>query len=480
MSAMMPAVHEVDVAPMDAERLVPFLRPDRAEQFQTLAGTGRRRFEGRTVWNVSSTAAGGGVSEMLHRLVRYAKGAGVDSRWVVIEGSPEFFAITKRVHNRLHGEAGEDGALGEEERRVFQDVIADNAKPLLDQLKPADVVLVHDPQPVGLLPLLRERGIAAVWRCHVGTETTNECTDGAWAFLRSWVDTAAAVVFSRAEYVPAWVPPERVQVIPPAIDPLSAKNEPLDDAAVLAILGRAGILDHGGEGAVFVDSDDRHRSIELTANVRRVGGPLSPDVPLLVQVSRWDRLKDMAGVLRAFVDAALGVETGAHLLLVGPDVAGVTDDPEGKQVLDECVAMWEQLPAATRATASLVSLPMDDLDQNAAVVNALQRHATVVAQKSLREGFGLTVAEAMWKGRPVVGSAVGGIQDQVREGVDGLLIADPHDLAAFASAVRTLLTDRVLAQRMGTAAHERVRDNFLADRDLAQWQSLLADLGVGG
>ena len=477
---MMPAVHEVDVAPMDAERLAPFLRPDRAEQFRALAAAGRRRFEGSTVWNVSSTAAGGGVAEMLHRLVRYAKGAGVDSRWVVIEGTPEFFAITKRVHNRLHGEAGDEGALGDEERRVFQDVIADNAKPLLDQLGPADVVIVHDPQPIGLLPQLRERGIPAVWRCHVGTETTNECTDDAWTFLRPWVDTAAAVVFSRQEYVPEWAPPDRVRVIPPAIDPLSAKNEPLDDAAVLAILGRAGILDHSGDGATFVDSDDRTRSVEATAQVCRVGGPLSPDVPILLQVSRWDRLKDMAGVLRAFVDAALGVDAGAHLLLVGPDVSGVTDDPEGKQVLDECVAMWEQLPAATRATASLVSLPMDDLDQNAAIVNALQRHATVVAQKSLHEGFGLTVAEAMWKGRPVVGSAVGGIQDQIRDGVDGLLIADPHDLGAFASAARTLLTDQTLAQRMGKAAHERVRDNFLADRDLGQWEELLADLGVGG
>ena len=477
---MMPAVHDVDVAPMDTERLAPFLRPDRAKEFRMLAETGRRRFGGRTVWNVSSTAAGGGVAEMLHRLVRYTKGAGVDSRWVVIDGSPEFFAITKRIHNRLHGETGDDGPLGEDERRVFQEVIADNAKPLLDQVRPEDVVLVHDPQPVGLLPLLRDRGVVAVWRCHVGTETTNECTDDAWAFLRPWVDTAAAAVFSRAEYVPDWIPETRARIIAPAIDPLSAKNAPLDDDAVLAILGRAGILDHSGDGAVFLDSDDRERTADLEAQVRRVGGPLSPDVPVLLQVSRWDRLKDMAGVLRAFVDAALGAETGAHLLLVGPDVSGVTDDPEGKQVLDECVAMWEQLPSETRATASLVSLPMDDLDQNAAIVNALQRHAAVVAQKSLREGFGLTVAEAMWKGRPVVGSAVGGIQDQVRDGVDGLLIADPHDLGAFASAARTLLTDPPAAQRMGAAAHERVRDNFLADRDLAQWGTLLADLGVGG
>ena len=212
----------------------------------------------------------------------------------------------------------------------------------------------------------------------------------------------------------------------------------------------------------------------------RNGSALSPGVPLLVQVSRWDRLKDMSGVLRAFVEGGVGADTGAHLLLVGPDVAAVTDDPEGKQVLDECTAIWEQQPAATRATASLVSLPMADLEQNAAIVNALQRHARVVAQKSLREGFGLTVSEAMWKGTPVVGSGVGGIQDQIREGVDGLLVADPHDLGAFASAVRSLLDDPTRARVMGEAAHERVRDNFLADRDLGQWMELLGHLGIGG
>jgi trehalose synthase len=267
-------------------------------------------------------------------------------------------------------------------------------------------------------------------------------------------------------------------VIPPAIDPLSAKNQPLDDDTVLTILGRAGILDHAGDGAEFVDADHRTRRVDVDANVTRHGGPLAPDVPLLVQVSRWDRLKDMSGVLRAFVDGSVGADTGAHLLLVGPDVSGVTDDPEGKQVLDECMAMWEQLPAETQATVSLVSLPMDDLEQNAVVVNALQRHALVVAQKSLREGFGLTVSEAMWKSTPVIGSAVGGIQDQVRDGVDGTLVTDPHDLGAFAAAAKALLADPERAKKMGEAGHERVRDNFLADRDLGQWMELIGHLGI--
>jgi trehalose synthase len=472
------AVHEVEVTPVSPEALVPLLRPDRGRELQVLAETGRDVLEGRTIWNISSTAAGGGVSEMLHRLVRYVLGAGVACRWLVIDGTPEFFAVTKRVHNRMHGEQGDDGTLGDAERAVFRRVAEANGEALAGLVAAGDVVIVHDPQPIGLIPALRSAGHPVIWRCHVGTETHNEWTDQAWAFLRPWVELADALVFSRPQYMPDWLPATRARVIAPAIDPLSAKNQPLDDDAVLATLGGAGIVDHSDAGT-FVDSGGRPQRVSIKANVLRDGGPLAPDVPLLVQVSRWDRLKDMAGVLQAFADAGVGKDTGSHLLLVGPDVAGVTDDPEGKQVLDECKAMWEALPAGARSTVSLVSLPMDDLDQNAIVVNAVQRHATVVAQKSIREGFGLTVAEAMWKGRPVVGSAVGGIQDQIRDGVDGLLIADPRDLNAFAAAVRSLLEDSDRAKQMGEAAHERVRDNFLADRDLGQWMQLLGHLGIG-
>jgi trehalose synthase len=286
------------------------------------------------------------------------------------------------------------------------------------------------------------------------------------------------VVFSRAEYFPEWVHAGSARVIAPAIDPLSAKNQPLDDDTCRAILGRAGIVDHPGEGAAFVDEHDKRHGVDFEADVLREGGPLPVDTPLVVQVSRWDRLKDMAGVLRAWADHDVGSRTDAHLLLVGPDVAGVSDDPEGKEVLDECSSFWESMSAEARATASLVSLPMDDLEANAAVVNAVQRHARVVVQKSLREGFGLTVSEAMWKGTPVVGSAIGGIQDQIRDGIDGFLVKDPTDLRAFADAVATILSDADRLEEMGTSAHERVRDNFLADRDLGQWMDLLGHLGV--
>src|SRR5438270_250351 len=206
MSAMIPPVHEVDISPMSPGQLVPLLRPDRGEVLLAMAAKAREELAGRTIWNVSSTAAGGGVAEMLHRLVRYASGAGVSSRWVVIDGNADFFTITKRVHNRLHGESGDDGALGNAERDVMREVTEANAEPFMRLVGQQDVVIVHDPQPVGLVPALRDRGIPVIWRCHVGTETTDQWTDEAWSFLRPWVETADAVVFSRPAYVPRWAP----------------------------------------------------------------------------------------------------------------------------------------------------------------------------------------------------------------------------------------------------------------------------------
>jgi trehalose synthase len=208
-----------------------------------------------------------------------------------------------------------------------------------------------------------------------------------------------------------------------------------------------------------------------TASIVGDDGPPPLARRTVVQVSRWDRLKDMPGVLQGYADH---VDGRAHLLLVGPNVTGVADDPGGAAVFEECVELWRRLPHAQRQHVHLACLPTADVEENAVIVNALQRHARVVTQKSLAEGFGLTVAEAMWKGTPVVASAVGGIVDQITDAC-GVLLPDPSDLSAFGTAVRDLIEHPQVAEKMGAAARERAAD-FLPDVHLARWASVLSAL----
>ena len=201
------------------------------------------------------------------------------------------------------------------------------------------------------------------------------------------------------------------------------------------------------------------------------------DTPLVVQVSRWDPLKDPIGVMRGFAALVDGAApAGAGLVLAGPETNGVADDPEAARVLDQIIAAWRELPEPVRNRVHIASLPSADVEENAAIVNALQRHARVVVQKSLQEGFGLTVSEAMWKSRAVIASAVGGIRDQIVDGEHGLLLDDPTDLAAFGAQLRRLLEDRALADRLGASAKERVRERFLVARHLGQYADLLQRL----
>jgi trehalose synthase len=434
---------------------------------------------GRTWWNVNSTAQGGGVAEMLRVILPYVRGAGIETRWLVIEGSPEFFRVTKRVHHALHGSAGEGTPLGPDERETYEAVLRGNAAELQALVKPGDVVLLHDPQTAGLVPPLAAAGATVIWRCHVGADVANGEVGHGWAFLAPYLDDAAATVFSRDAYIPEGFDRDRTAVIAPSIDAFDPKNQELAPAAMRAILVQAGLVaGPAGDGEpTFRREDGSAGRVTREASVVRHGAAPSWETPLVVQVSRWDPLKDPAGVLRGFV--AMVEETpslDAALVLAGPDVTAVADDPEGADVFAELVALWERLPEASRARVYLANLPMADVDENAAIVNALQRHAAVVVQKSLREGFGLTVTEAMWKGRPVVASAVGGIQDQIVDGEHGLLLADPTDLAAYGAAVRRLLTNRAEAKRLGDAGHRRVREQYLGVRHLMQYVDLLERL----
>ncbi len=472
-------LHEVQVPAEPVDRFTDVIGEERTEALRGTARRARETLGDRVVWNVNSTAAGGGVAEMLQVLLAYVRGAGIDTRWVVIEGEPPYYAVTKRLHNRLHGTVGDAGPLDADARAVYERVTGANAGALAGRVRPDDVVVLHDPQTAGLAPELSAAGATVVWRCHIGTDSPNEHTEAAWSFLRTYLEPVDGFVFSRSAHVPAWVPDERVAVIPPSIDPFSAKNQRLGPDTVRAILHRVGLLPGpGSAGAPSFERRDGSRThVRRPGEFVRAGDAPTADTPLVVQVSRWDRLKDMAGVLRGFAEH---VPAPAHLALVGPSVAGVADDPEGAEVLEECAAVWDGLAEEVRTRAHLVALPMEDVEENAAMVNAFQRHAAVVAQKSLQEGFGLTVSEAMLKGRPVVASRTGGIQDQIEHGEHGLLVDDPTDLAAFGGAVAGLLSDPDEARRLGGAARTRVVDEFVGDRHLRQYAELFEALVADG
>jgi trehalose synthase len=411
---------------------------------------------------------------MLHFLLGYLAGAGIDARWVVIEGNQEFFEVTKRLHHLLHGQPGDGGELDEPARASYRQTLKEALGDLQQRVEPGDVVVLHDPQTAGLVPPLKRQGATVIWSCHVGIDEPNDLARTAWEFLRPAVQQADAYVFSRSAYCWEGLDRARLAVIAPCIDAFAPKNQTLEQPTLNAILRTAGILEDPdakmGE-PVFRRLDGSPGRVVRRAEMIQ-DHPIPASAPLVVQVSRWDRLKDPLGVLQGFahhVPDALG----AHLLLAGPAATSVSDDPEGDQVLQQVRRAGTALPRAARDRVHLTCLPMEDLEENAAMVNAIQRRADMIVQKSLAEGFGLTVAEAMWKARPVLASRVGGIQDQIRHGHSGLLLADPSDLVGFGRAIQTLLTDRDRAQRMGEAAHHRVCQQYLAPRRLTQELDLI-------
>jgi trehalose synthase len=451
------------------------------DRFRPVFGQGFRQVEeatersqellaGRAVWHINSTAKGGGVAEMLHSLLGYGRGAGVDLRWLTIGGNPEFFAVTKRLHNRLHESPGDGGPLNREEHEIYQEGLIEAASELTGMVSKGDIVYIHDPQPAGLVPHIAGADVRIVWRCHIGIDRPGELARGAWDFLRPYIADASAYVFSRERFVWDGLDRDRVWLVPPSIDAFSPKNQDLSQEAIDAILKVTGIQagDHHNR-AIFFRFDGSRARVDRRAEVDQAG-PLPPDAPAVTQVSRWDRLKDPVGVLKTFAEHVRNPD--AHLLLVGPSVAHVADDPEGAEVLAEVRSARERLPAVIRDRVHLITLPMDDVEENAAMVNAIQRRSDVMLQKSLAEGFGLTVAEAMWKAKPVIAGAVGGIQDQIVDGVSGLLV-DPADLAAVGSAIDGLLDDPDRAGRIGEAGRQRVIEEFLGTRHLLQYLDLL-------
>ena len=380
---------------------------------------------GARVLHVSATAYGGGVAELLATHVPLLRSVGVEAEWQVLHGSDEFFTITKRVHNALQGADIEWTAPMQ---RTYLEHLLDNALLLEDGW---DFVVAHDPQTAALLHFLRDNPALSgdrtrwIWRCHIDLTTANPTV---WEFFRPFIELHHASVWTLEDFVPASLKMARVLTRPPCIDPLSVKN--LDLALPFCI--------------------------ELT---RQYG--IDPKRPIMCQVSRYDPWKDPVGVIEAYRLVREQVPD-VQLLLAG---SMATDDPEAFRV-------WEETERAQSGDRDIHLL--SNLHQVGSVhINAFQRIATVVVQKSVREGFGLTVSEALWKGRPVVGGRAGGITMQIQDGYDGYLV---DGVESCARRVIDLLADPVGADALGAQGREHVRDHFLATRELHDWLQLLGDL----
>ena len=346
----------VTIGRLRLERFESVLTPERYEAVRLAVERAGRLLEGRVVWNVTSTARGGGVAEMLISLLAYAQGAGVDTRWMVIPGSAPFFAVTKRIHNNLHSARGDGGDLGDAERELYEQALEPSVHEFGELVGRGDVVIVHDPQPAGLIPRLNELGVSVIWRCHVGIDHPSALSRSAWSFLRRYVEPADAYVFSREAFIWDGLDRAKIQLIAPVIDAFSAKNQELDDRAVGAILRVAGLNDASDVGGAptFLREDGTPAAVHRRARLLEER-PLRAEDSMVLQVSRWDRLKDPLGVIKGFVEYVVP-RTDAHLVYAGPSVEAVSDDPEGAAVLHEAEEYVAGVDRAARERVHLACL----------------------------------------------------------------------------------------------------------------------------
>jgi len=389
---------------IDIDQYEPFVGRGTIEELRLLG----QRLGGRRIVTINSTLVGGGVAEILNRLVPLSRQLGVDLRWDVITGEEEFFGLTKRIHNALHGKPETITARDVE---VFRETTTRNLARLdLD----ADVVFIHDPQPAGLVEARRGKSSQWVWRCHIDLSAPHS---EVWNFLLPHVQQYDAAVFSAPQFSRDLHMPQ--VMIAPSIDPLSDKNRELSETEIDRILARLGV---------------------------------PRDKPIVTQVSRFDRLKDPVGVIQAF--RMVRKYNDCRLVLAG---GSASDDPEGAEVL-----------ASVREAANDdPNIHVLELPPTANIeINALQRASTIVLQKSLKEGFGLTVSEALWKGRPVIAGAVGGIPLQIAHRYSGILT---HTVEGTAFWIKQLLNAPDFARRLGENGREHVRINFLLTRHLRDY-----------
>jgi len=370
------------------------------------------RLKGKVIQQVNSTSVGGGVAEILNRMIPLLKELGVDSRWDFIKGGAQFFDVTKKFHNALHGKK-ED--ITKHDFEIFEDTSRKNIEGLDTY---GDIVFIHDPQPVALVK--KKKGNKWVWRCHIDVSRPNK---DVWNFLKGYIKNYDSAVFSAPSFCQKM--PIRQFLISPSIDPLSDKNRELPQQEIDAVL----------------------RKYEIEA-----------DKPIITQISRFDRLKDPVGVIDAYLQVKKYID--CQLILAG---GTAVDDPEGAEVLAEV-----REKAKKDKDIHILLLPQNDLE-----VNALQRASTIIMQKSSREGFGLTVSEALWKTKPVVATDTGGIPLQIKHKYSGLLC---HSIEGAAFAIKQLLNSPGYAKKLAENGREHVRNNFLITRHIRDYMLLFLSL----
>ncbi|MCK9619241.1 MAG: glycosyltransferase [Methylobacter sp.] len=378
--------------------------------------------KGKSVVHVNSTRVGGGVAEILEKLVPLARELGLDTRWEVISGDSEFYQCTKSFHNSIQGDRI---TIPETLLNHFLEVNEQNANHLRNVLEEADFVFIHDPQPVALLKFCSKRKGKWIWRCHIDASHPYR---GTWRFLDRYIRDYDASIFSLSQFVQLL--PHPAYIIPPSIDPLSDKNVDLPQDELEAV---------------------------------RTRFELNPEAPLITQISRFDRFKDPIGVIKAYKLAKQYIPN-LQLVLAG---GTATDDPEGEVVFNEVA-----VAAGDDPNIKLLQLPPDAHR----TINALQRLSDIVLQKSTKEGFGLTVTEALWKGKPVIGGDTGGIRLQVINFHTGFLVNTPEGAAL---RIRYLFNQKQKMQEMGIKSKEFVRENFLLTRQLREHLTLMVSLQHG-
>jgi len=389
----------------------PIVGSDIIDELELIAS----KLTGIVIQNINSTAVGGGVAEILMRMVPLLQELGIKASWDVIKGGEKFFEVTKKIHNALHGQIVH---FTQDEIDLFIETNEMNAENM--ELR-GDILFIHDPQPIGLVNRKKDLGCKWIWRCHIDFSCPDQFI---WNFLKDYIEQYDVSIFSAPSFARELAIPQ--VLISPSIDPLSDKNRELTQDVIDGVLEKFNI--------------DRNR-------------------PIVTQISRFDYLKDPVGVVKAFSQVKKYID--CQLVLAG---GGASDDPEGMQVLSEVQEEVNNDPDIFL----LLLPPASDIE-----INALQRASTVILQKSLREGFGLTVAEALWKAKPVVASPVGGIAMQIVDGETGFLASEPQECV---DRIVRVLEDQDLAHRLGAAGREYVRTRFMSPRNVIDYLKLFRSL----